>query len=191
MTSKHAQIVVGFDFSQSGNAALDGAIDLVASTPSHVLHVVCVIEPHRAVESVSPTGAIDHLYAEQVQHALSAEIELRLRAVTARRANFYVHARIGKPSDEILMLAQEVGADLIIVGSKGSTGLTRIILGSVSERVVREAGCAVEVVRPKSYATVDLLQVIEVEPHHTYVPPHRYSYEENRMNLRPRDWPLY
>jgi hypothetical protein len=105
---------------------------------------------------------------------------------------FFVHARIGKPVDEILGVASDVGADLIIVGSKGLTGLERLMLGSVAERVVREAGCTVEVVRPTAYAHVDLCQVIEVERDpKSYVAPHRYSYEEKRITMRPRNWPLY
>ena len=80
----------------------------------------------------------------------------------------------------------------IIVGSKGLTGVEHLVLGSVSEKVVREAGCTVEVARSKTYAHVDLLHIVDnVEPHHTYAPPHRYSYEDNRLIVRPPDWPLY
>jgi hypothetical protein len=120
------------------------------------------------------------------------EIEQELRgAKTTGQVHFYIHARIGKPSEQILALAKEVGADLIIVGSKGSTGIERFVLGSVSEHVVREAKCTVEVARPKTYEYVDLLEVVDVEARHTYVRPHRYSYDGNRVDLRPREWPLY
>jgi hypothetical protein len=110
------------------------------------------------------------------------------------RVHFFVHARIGKAAAEILELAREVGADLIIVGSHGLTGVERLLLGSTSEHVVREAGCPVEVARPKRYAEVALLPIEPVDPaqpRHTYVPPHRYTYEDHRVNLRPAEWPLY
>ena len=190
MSSTYSQVVVGFDFSHSGHAALSRAIALATRAPFHVLHFVCVIEPRSPVPAV-PGKHVDYPYAERVQRALTAVIEQELRASNCGiRVHFYVHARIGKPAEEILRLAREVGADLIVVGSKGLTGVERLVLGSVSERVVREAGCAVMVARPKAYEHVDLLEVREVEAHPHYVPPHRYYYEENRLSVRPPEWPI-
>jgi len=128
-----------------------------------------------------------------VQEVLAREIELELRAISADRVHFFVHARIGKPAPEILSLAREIGADLIVLGNHGLTGIERMLLGSTSERVVREAGCSVEIVRPKHYPDVELLDMVEVEPDHDhpYVPPHRYYYEDHRVNMRPPEWPLY
>jgi nucleotide-binding universal stress UspA family protein len=190
MSSIYSQVVVGFDFSHSGRAALYRAISLATRAPFHVLHFVCVIDPHSPLPTV-PGKKVNYEYAERVQRAVTDEIELELRAIqTGVRVHFYVHARIGKPAAEILELAREVGADFIIVGSKGLTGVERLVLGSVSEHVVREAGCAVMVARPKTYEHVDLLEVHEVEAHPRYVPPHRYYYEENRLNVRPADWPI-
>jgi hypothetical protein len=57
--------------------------------------------------------------------------------------------------------------------------------------VMREAGCTVEIARAKRYAEVELLPVEPVDPVHTYVPPHRYTYEDHRVCLRPAEWPLY
>ena len=191
MSNQHSQVVVAYDFSHSGNAALYRAIALATRAPFHVLHFVCAIEPHGSIPAVPLHGPVSYVYAEQVQQALSDRVALELRAAAVTgRVHFYVHARIGKPADEILDLARQVGADLIIVGSKGA-GVERLVLGSVSEKVVREAGCTVEVARPKTYEFVELLEIKEVEAHHHYVPPHRYSYEDHRLNLRPAEWPLY
>ena len=190
MSTTYSQVVVGFDFSPSSRAALSRAIALATRAPFHVLHIACVIEPRSPLPAV-PGKQVDYEYAEQVQRALAGVIEQELRAANASvRVHFYVHARIGKPAEEILQLAREVGADLIIVGSKGLAGIERLVLGSVSERVVREAECAVMVARPKTYEHVELLEVREVEAHRHYVPPHRYYYEENRLNVRPPEWPI-
>ncbi|HUJ58346.1 MAG TPA: universal stress protein [Kofleriaceae bacterium] len=190
MSSTTSQVVVGFDFTHSGREALYRAIALATRAPFHVLHFVCVIDPHSAIPAL-PTHAIDYAYADRVQRAIADEVELELRArPTSVRIHFNVHARIGKAADEILSVARDVGADLIIVGSKGLTGARRLVLGSVSEKVVREAGCTVEVARAKSYDHVDLLEVTEVESHHHFIEPHRYYYEENRLSFRPDDWPL-
>ncbi|HEY5944081.1 MAG TPA: universal stress protein [Kofleriaceae bacterium] len=191
MSAEHSQVVVGFDFSHSGRAALDRAIGVATRAPWHVLHFVCVIDPHFAFPAL-PTKHIDLEYANRVQEEVTAVVvqELDAKRVTDR-VHFFVHARIGKPAAEILGVAEDVGADLIIVGSKGLTGIERMVLGSVSEKVVREAGCSVEVARPKTYPFVALTEVVEVKPEHKYAAPHRYTYESQRASRRPNDWPLY
>ncbi|HET9621605.1 MAG TPA: universal stress protein [Kofleriaceae bacterium] len=195
MTSPISPVVVGFDFTHSGGAALTRAVTLAARAPFHVLHVVCVIDPKSPIPSIPSYNGVDYMYAARVQEALAAEIQAELEKVEVHdRVHFFVHARIGKPAEEILLLAREVGADLIIVGNHGMTGVERLLLGSTSEHLVREAGCTVEVARAKRYPDVTLLPVEEVdpnEPKHPYVPPHRYTYEDNRVNLRPAEWPLY
>src|SRR5262245_20253054 len=186
MSAQHSQVVVGFDFSQSGRAALYRAIGLAPRAPWHVLHFVCVVDPHFAFPTL-PAKHIDFDYANRVQEAVTAEVTQELQAAKAEgRVHFFVHAPIGKPAEAILTIAESIGADLILVGSKGLTGIERAFLGSVSERVVREAGCMVEVVRPKTYNYVPLLEVIDnLHPVHKYVAPHRYSYEDRRAERRP------
>jgi len=193
MTSHHSAVVVGYDFSHSGHAALNRAVCLAGRAPHHVLHVVCVVSRDAPIPSIPVYDGVDYMYATRVQEALAAVVheELERENVTAR-VSFFVHARIGEPVDELLSIAREVGADLIIVGSHGLTGLERLVLGSTSEKIVREAGCTVEVARPKQYPEVDLMPVVEVESQSsTYVPPHRYEYEDHRVLLRPVEWPLY
>lgn len=185
-------VVVGYDFSQSGRAALHRAVTLAGRAPFHVLHVVCVVDPREAIPALPSYNGVDYMYAARVQEALAAETQHELdRADVHGSVHFFVHARIGKPAPEILALAEEVGADLIIVGSKRLTPLERLILGSTSEHVMREAGCTVEIARAKRYPDVVLMPVEPVDPVHTYVPPHRYTYEDHRVNLRPAEWPLY
>ncbi len=189
----HRPVVVGYDFSHTGHAALRQAVSIVVRAPDHVLHVVCVVDPHDPIPSIPSPDGVDYVYAARVQEALAAAVHEELKlAQPAHRVSFFVHARIGKPAAELLECAREVGADLIVVGSHSLKGLERLILGSVSETVVREAKCSVEVARPKEYKNVDLLDVVEVEGHaHTFVPPHRYEYENHQVLLRPADWPIY
>jgi nucleotide-binding universal stress UspA family protein len=183
-------VVVAYDFSESANAAVLRAIASAARAPS-VLHVICAIERH-GLTAVPLSGPVDYQYAEKVQAKLAEVIGAELRAIaTPGTIEFFVHARIGKPADEILQLATEVGADTIVVGSRGRTGVERVVLGSVAERVVREARCPVEVARPKRYDDVTLMEVVEVEPSHHRVPPYRFSYEHQQVQVRSNDWPLY
>lgn len=189
----NSPVVVGYDFSHSGHAALTRAVALAAGAPHHVLHVVCVVDPKHPIPSIPSYQGVDYMYAARVQEALAAEVQEVLEHTEVHhRINFFVHARIGKAAEEILLLSREVGADLIIVGSHNLTGLERLIIGSTSEKIVREAGCSVEIARPKQYPDVELLPIVEVEAtDHTYVPPHRYEYEDHRVLLRPAEWPIY
>ena len=191
MSAQHSQVVVGFDFSHSGRAALYRAVALAARAPFHVLHFACIIDPHGGLAAF-PTRHVDAAYADRIHAELKSIVEQELRAHDiAGKIHFYIHARIGKPAEEILGVAQDVGADLVIVGSKGLRGIERLVLGSVAEQVVREAKCTVEVARPKDYAYVPLLEVSEVEAHPHFHRLHRYSYEDSRATERPADWPLY
>jgi len=193
MSSHLSPVVVGYDFSHRAGAALHRAVTLASRAPFHVLHVVSVIDPKEAIPSIPSYNGIDDIYAARVQEALAAEIRCELdKAAVQTRVHFFVHARIGDAAEEILGLAREVGADLIIIGSRDATGLERRIGGSTAEDIVREAGCTVEVARPKQYPDVALVPVepSQPDPDHTYVPPHRYTYEDHRVNLRPAEWPV-
>jgi nucleotide-binding universal stress UspA family protein len=192
MSSEHSQVVVGFDFTHSARAAMYRAIAVANRAPFHVLHFVCAIEPHGQIPTIPHHGRVDFAYVEHVESVLLDQIAAELKcAAIADRVHFFVHVRIGHAAEEILDLAQEVGADLIIVGSKGLTGVERLVLGSVAEQVVREAHCTVEVARPKTYEHVDLLAMSTTEHRKGYTPPHRYTYNSSCVNLRPDEWPLY
>lgn len=174
MTTENVHVVVGYDSTTSSQAALQRAIGVSTRAPWHVLHFVCVLEHGTIADADNAeqrvTGTIrDALVAAQVEG----------------KVHFFVHVHIGKPADEILRVAQDVGADLIIVG-QGEHGRLR----SVAERVAHGAGCTVEIAREKTYAYVPLLEVVEKEKDPAYVPPHRYTYEDTRVTLRPNDWPL-
>ena len=72
----------------------------------------------------------------------------------ARHAGRPVHSTLipGIAADEIVRFARERAIDVVVIGTHGRKGLARLLLGSVAERVVREAPCAVVVVRPRETA---------------------------------------
>ena len=188
----HIQVVVAFDFSPSSEQALQRALDVACRAPQHVLHIVAALDSRHGLPLVE-TKVADFAYADRIQQLISDHVRTKLNGRDAAASvEFYVHARFGKPADEILALAHEVGADMIFIGSHGATGLERILLGSVSERVVREAKCPVMVVRDKTYATVALLHVLETTGEHKpHRRPFRFSYVNHQILTRPDDWPLY
>ena len=80
---------------------------------------------------------------EDVDATLAAAAELAQAAgVTAA-----VHARQGDPADAILDVAEETGADLVVIGNKGMTGAKRFLLGSVPNKISHHAPCGVLIIR--------------------------------------------
>jgi len=190
-TRPRRQVVVAYDFSPTSDEALGLAIEIACREPVHVLQIISAIDSRHGLP-VAPTHKVDYDYAEKIQKILSDRVaEIFAGRHAAGEVHFFVHSRIGHPADEILRLSTEVAADLILIGSHGRTGVDRLMLGSVSEKVAREAKCPVMVVRPKTYREVELMDVVDdIHTRHTYARPHRYSYHDNRVQLRPNDWPL-
>jgi nucleotide-binding universal stress UspA family protein len=185
------QVVIAYDFSTTAEIAFERGIELAARSPRHVLHVVTVVDDAHPVPEL-PTSKVDYAYTEKVQ----ARVAEKLTASFAARApevkvRFIVHVRIGKPAAEILGLAKDVAAELIVVGSHGFRGVDRLLFGSVSEAVVRGAQCPVLVVRPCSYEPVNLVEIIDATEHQRYVRPHRYSYTDERVTRHTSDWTLW
>ena len=84
-----------------------------------------------------------------VRRDLDEEALTRLHDLVpdAFRATWQVEVATGHPADTIVRIAQARGADLIVMGTHGRTGLQHVLLGSVAERVVRLASCPVLTVR--------------------------------------------
>ncbi len=186
------QVVVAYDFSPSSEQALARAVEVAARAPQHVLHIVAAIDPHDRLAGGTAWKSVSYDTAEAVQKLITEGVTKAFAGrETASEIQFFVHARLGKPAAEILALASEIGADLIFIGSHGKTGVERLLLGSVSERVVREAKCPVLVARAKTYADIDLLHVTRYDHERTpYREPHRYAYSNRQVLVRPDDWPL-
>jgi nucleotide-binding universal stress UspA family protein len=178
------QVVVAYDFSPSAEQALARAIEAAIRAPQHVLHIVNILGETARHVSYEDADAVRAKIVEHVTEAFGG------RAAPGE-ISFFVHTRIGRAADEILAVAREIGADLIYVGSHGKLGVERWVLGSVSERIVREAGCPVLVARTKTYPYVQLMKVVDDNhPHHMYNAPHRYAYVDTSVMTRPDAWPL-
>lgn len=84
-----------------------------------------------------------------VRHDVSDDVLTQLRDLIpqARRNSWGAELAVGSPAETIVRVAQELGADLIVMGTHGRTGLQHALLGSVAEKVVRLAPCPVMTVR--------------------------------------------
>jgi nucleotide-binding universal stress UspA family protein len=143
------RIVVGTDGSETASHAVNEASDLAKQTGSR-LDIVTAFEPIPA-ERLRQEGKVD--VPGDVQYAFNpnedANVTLDNAAGPARSEGVEVqtHAREGDPADAILDIAEEIDADLIVVGNKGMTGAKRFLLGSVPNKVSHHAPCGVYIVR--------------------------------------------
>lgn len=130
------------DFSPSSDAALRLAAVLAKDHDAQVV-LLHVIEP-------PPVGSSGAVPAPPPGLPPSrAEVEQRLSALAATLPELRTECRVaeGPAADAILEAAQETGCDVIVMGTHGRTGLARLLVGSVAEKVVRRAPCPVLTVK--------------------------------------------
>ncbi len=133
-------VVVPVDFSDDSFAALETARELV-DDPAH-LHVVHVLP---ILEANDP-GVIWHMIDDESRSQHAAEA-LRKELADRGHQRSQAAVRFGDPGHEIAQYAEQVDAGLIAVSSHGKSGLTRLLIGSVADRVVRLAHCPVLVLK--------------------------------------------
>ena len=131
-------IVVGYDGSPQARRALERAADLANGNPVTVVAAVPLI-------STSPQGPVVNLEPDR----LAREQALREAGalLAERNAQSQLVEGFGDAADVIVREAKQQGADLVVVGSRGVHGAERVLLGSVSSKVVTHAPCDVLVVR--------------------------------------------
>ena len=140
------RILLAVDGSEEASTAAQTAAELAERTDSE-LHVVHVgeVEPVFHPERHGYRARYEELQ-EEARRLLEEQVgEIEAAGVTVSRA----YLRMGRPDEEIVGLAEEIGADLIATGSRGVGGMRRALMGSASDSVVRHAHCPVLVVRPK------------------------------------------
>jgi nucleotide-binding universal stress UspA family protein len=135
------RIVVGFDGSEQSRKALERAADLANGATLAVVSAADVARLMR--DPAGGASPVDPADADARESALSeARSYLEGRGVEA----VYIHGT-GHPADVLVQEAEESGADLIVVGTRGLNAAKRLVLGSVSTTVVHHAPCDVLVVR--------------------------------------------
>jgi len=146
------KILVATDGSPEATRAAHTAAQIADETGSE-LHIVYVrprrlpVHPgHYIGPEVTehPLQREQELLEQEAQLLLDTQVE-EIEAVGSSVAQ--THLRAGKPDEEIVALGEELGAGLIVVGSRGRGGVRRALMGSVCDSVVRHAHCPVLVVR--------------------------------------------
>lgn len=137
-------VLVPIDFSPPSVKAIQTAMELAETSDGvHVLHVIPTTNP------ASPAGIWG---GPEVDDAFIKKATQSLQQFLNDHGFSGVNARVtaGTPGHDIPVVAKTINADLIVIPSHGETGLTRTLIGSVAERVVRYAECPTLVLRSPS-----------------------------------------
>ena len=140
------KILVPVDFSACSKEAVRAAADVA----THYGAEVCLINVYEPINYALPgnypfymPGQLENILAECEKHLAASKKD----AEAAGIAHAQTQQLQGIPATEIVEFAKKHGFDLIVMGTHGRTGLQHVMIGSVAEKVVRRAPCAVLTVR--------------------------------------------
>lgn len=146
-------VLVGADDSATALRAVAAAVE-IAQAVGAKLHIVTAYRP----EMVLPKhlymsnedyplvfGDLDNLYEGHPDDAANALLDRLGTLATRAKVEAQFHAVTGEPADAIVRVADQVGADLIVVGNKGMRGARRV-LGSVPNSIAHHAPCSVLII---------------------------------------------
>ena len=137
---KKKSVLVPLDFSELSYSAIAPAREFVgAETALMLIHVLTPLHP------ADPAAMWNTLDDEQRKQKVEEFLAQKLGEMGYQQVKIKV--AIGDPSTEIIDYAKEISADLIVLPSHGRKGISRFLLGSVTERVVRLSPCPVLVLK--------------------------------------------
>jgi len=137
------KILVPTDFSDDCEHAVQYARDLARERGAELI-LLHVIEPILIAPGGNLTTPIDHY---QIRQAVEERLAKCVPSIEADGLTVHRLLRSGTPDEEIVKAAKEEGADLIVMGTHGHSGLPHLLLGSVAERTVRRSTVPVLTVR--------------------------------------------
>jgi nucleotide-binding universal stress UspA family protein len=135
-------VLAAIDFSDASDLVVEHALAMakqVAAREIHFLHV-----------RIPADDAADR-EARQLEFQEWLDARVRSNGSLPQTVKVVAHEAIGNPAEVIVEMAGDLLASAVVVGTHGRKGLQRMVLGSVAETVVRNAGCPVLVVRPQMH----------------------------------------
>ena len=134
-------ILVPVDFSNHSKSAFEMAVDLAREFGASVSLVHVFPESMALVPPYGPALPAD--FGMQIERSATEHFEKWRQEHCPDDVEIKSYVRRGDPSRAICDLADEIGCDLLVMGTKGTTGLAHVLMGSVAERTVRTASCPV------------------------------------------------
>ncbi|MDQ3910862.1 MAG: universal stress protein [Actinomycetota bacterium] len=158
------KILLATDGSEDAKLAASASIELAQKTGSelHVVHARLML-PWTGYSAENPTSSPAD--AREARELVDRWLDAQVKWIEAEGGEVaQAHLRLGRPdekiitvAEEIVSLAEEIGAGLIAIGSRGLGGIRRALMGSVSDSVVRHAHCPVLVVRKEGRSDQDMM----------------------------------
>lgn len=138
-------ILVALDFSEHADAAVADARDLAKQFGAsvHVVHAFQIIHPMVLPYQVEMPDA----YIVESRAIATEKLNATIGSLRAEGVEAVPHITDAPAAPAIVRVAEEVGADLIVMGTRGMTGVKHLLLGSVAERTLRLAPCSVLTVK--------------------------------------------
>lgn len=146
-----SNILVPTDFGETAEHALDYAVALAGKLDAHVhvVHAIGIPELGIPELGIAVASVLSGSLVRDGQAALDEAVKRR-----GGQASFgEVVLRTGDARDVVLQVAKEVHADLIVMGTHGRRGISRALVGSVAEAIVRAATCPVLTVSTKAVSS--------------------------------------
>lgn len=138
-------ILVPTDFSPHSEKALEMALKL-AKLSGGSIHLLHCYQLHPG--GVSPYGIMVPVeFDEKIREAAAEALAAVEKQLEGEGVEVKAHITPSYPAEAVSELAAEIEADLIVMGTRGATGLQHILLGSVAERTLRMAPCPVLTVK--------------------------------------------
>ena len=143
--SRFERILVPIDFSDHSKAALELAVEMARDGDAKLQLLHCYqIQPG----GVSPYGiAFPTSYYNDIRDAAARQLKEWQEKIPTDAVEVEASLSSDFPSEAITITAEEIGADLIVMGTRGLSGIKHVMLGSVAERTIRAAPCAVLTVK--------------------------------------------
>ncbi len=141
-------ILVPTDFSEFSDRAIKQAVDIAEQNKAkiYLLHVVDRLQ-QCAIDYCIPLEVMQKVQGESEKEATKKMQEEANKILQSKKIEVSFDVKSGTPYEEILTEQQERKIDLIVIASHGRTGILKSLIGSVAERVMREAKCPVLLVR--------------------------------------------
>jgi nucleotide-binding universal stress UspA family protein len=152
---KIARILCPSDLSEASAHAAEWAVAVAGYYKAGVtaLHVV---RPILRVAPELPVPSREKPIEESETERVRKELDAQFQAMPPVASGLKVVIDVGQPVSRILERAASLPADLIVMGTHGTSGFEHLVLGSVTEKVLRRARCPVLTVPPRAYSTSQL-----------------------------------
>ncbi|MBT8442637.1 MAG: universal stress protein [Gammaproteobacteria bacterium] len=140
-------IVLPIDFSELSMAAVPWAKRMAAVTNGPV-HCVYTVEPPQVYSALDMAPAIPLPTTDELTASAKTQLET-FAAENLAGVDAVCNVLIGKPSEQIVEYANEIGAEVIVMTTHGYSGIEHVVLGSTTESVLRHSNCPVLSIRNK------------------------------------------